>query len=292
MEKKLNSSTEQDLVDQANDRYARAKSYWQPFFAKSAEEKAFLHGDQWRPDLRQMREADGRPVVQLPRIQNFIRQLQAQNRQSKPSIVVSANDSSSKEDADIVSGIIRKVEANSSADYAYDHASESAIQTGLGVLRVYTDYSYPTSFDQDIKVEAIYDSATVLFDPASHDHLFEDCEYVFIESIMSREDYARTIGKSTKLSDLSKIVGFTKASPMVIDEERITIVEYYRRVHSKKTLYKYTHIITGEDIVTDSKTDDPNLVLVNQRTTSDCKIEHSLFDGLELHNTTELPAYH
>lgn len=278
------------LIDEANNRYTQAKGYWSPFFARCAEEKNFLHGDQWRPDLRQQRESDGRPVMQLPRIQNFVRQLHAQNRQSKPNIIVSANDSSSKEDADIVNGIIRKIEAQCSADIAYDHASESAIKIGIGALRIYTDYSYPTSFDQDIKIEAIYDESAVLFDPAARDPLFEDSEYVFIESVMRRDQYARQIGESTKLSNLAKIVGFTSSSPLAVDEEHIVILEYYRKVHKSTTIYKYSNIITGENVITNEKSDDTNLVLVNSRTSSTCKIMHSLFDGLEFHNTTELPG--
>lgn len=282
--------TDQTLIDQANNRYTQAKSYWAPFFAKVAEEKAFLHGDQWRPDLRQQRESDGRPVVQLPRIQNFVRQLQAQNRMSKPHVHVSANDSSSKEDADVVAGMIRKIEAKSNADTAYDYASENSIKTGMGVLRIYSDYAYSTSFDQDCMIEAIYDESTVLFDPASRDPLLQDSEYVFIESMMSRDEYARTIGTSTKLTDLAKLSGFTKASPMVVDEEHLTILEYYRKVHTKSKIYKYANIVTGEVVVSDQKQDDPSLILVNERSATRCIIEHSLFDGLEFHNTVEIPG--
>jgi len=285
-----NKDKDQSDIDQANNRYTTAKSYWSPFFAKAAEEKVFITGDQWRSDLRTQRESDGRPVVQLPRIQNFIRQLQSSIRQSKPNLIVSANDDATKDMADVVSDLIRTIQAKSNADTAYDAAGESAIATGFGVLRVYTDYPHYTSFDNDVFIESVYDPSTVLFDPASRDHLFEDADYVFLESVFSKDDYARRIGTSTKLSELAKLRGFSKASPMTTDDEHITIVEYYRKVYEKTTIYKYADIVTGETMITDMKIDDGRHVLVNSRTSSTCKILHSLFDGLEFHNTTEIPG--
>ena len=280
----------QSEIDLANERYTQAKSYWSPFYSRCAEELSFVGGEQWRSDLRTQREADGRPVVQLPRIQNFIRQLLSQNRQSKPRVLVSASENSSKEAADIGNGIIRKIEAVSNADSAYDYASEYAVKTGLGFIRVFTDYRHWSSFDQDVYIESIYDPSTVYFDPAARGHLFEDADYVFIETTMSREDYAHRIGSSTKLSELAKLVGFNKATPMGVDSDHIIVLEYIRKEYKKTTVYKYANIATNEVKITTEPTDDFNWVLVNQRTTTRCEILHSLFDGLEFHSTTTFPG--
>jgi hypothetical protein len=279
----------QQEIDEANTRYTQAKGYWAPYYARCAEELAFL-SEQWRSDLRNQRESEGRPVVQLPRIQNFIRQLLSQNRQSKPRLLVSASENSSKENADIVNGIIRKTEAVSNADSAYDYASEYAVKTGLGFIRVYTDYRHWSSFDQDVYIESIYDPSTVYFDPASRGHLFEDADYVFIETTMSREDYANRIGSSTKLTELAKLVGFNKATPMGVDSDHIIVLEYIRKVYKKSTVYKYANISTNEVRITTAPVDELNWVLVNQRTTSKCEIRHSLFDGIEFHSTTTFPG--
>jgi hypothetical protein len=279
----------QQEIDEANTRYTQAKGYWTPYYARCAEELAFL-SEQWRSDLRNQRESEGRPVVQLPRIQNFIRQLLSQNRQSKPRLLVSASENSSKENADIVNGIIRKTEAVSNADSAYDYASEYAVKTGLGFIRVYTDYRHWSSFDQDVYIESIYDPSTVYFDPASRGHLFEDADYVFIETTMSREDYANRIGSSTKLTELAKLVGFNKATPMGVDSDHIIVLEYIRKVYKKSTVYKYANISTNEVRITTAPVDELNWVLVNQRTTSKCEIRHSLFDGIEFHSTTTFPG--
>jgi hypothetical protein len=277
-------------IDIANDRYTQAKGYWAPYYARAAEELAFVGGEQWRSDLRNQRESDGRPVVQLPRIQNFIRQLLSQNRQSRPRLLVSASENSSKSNADIVNGIIRKVEAVSNADSAYDYASEYAVKTGLGFLRVYTDYRHWSSFEQDIYIESIYDPSIVLFDPAARGHLFEDADYVFIETTMSREDYATRIGSSTKLSELSKLVGFNKATPMGIDDDHIIVLEYIRKEYVNTRVYKYANISTGETRVVTEQIDDLNWVMVNERKTTNCVIKHSLFDGIEFHSTTTIPG--
>lgn len=277
-------------IDLANTRYTQAKGYWSPYYARCAEELAFVGGEQWRSDLRNQRESDGRPVVQLPRIQNFIRQLLSQNRQSRPRVMVSASENSSKENADIGNGIIRKIEAVSNADSAYDYASEYAVKTGIGYLRVFSDYRHWSSFEQDVYIESIYDPSTVYFDPAARGHLFEDADYVFVETIMSREDYATRIGSSTKLSELSKLVGFNKASPFGVDADHLVVLEYIRKEHRKTNVYKYANISTNEVKISDKPIDDFNWVLVNQRTTTRCEILHSLFDGLEFHATTVIPG--
>ena len=60
--------------------------------------------------------------------------------------------------ADVLSGLIKNIEYNCDAETEYDTAFQSAVQSGMGYLRVRTDYLANDSFEQDIVIEAIQKS--------------------------------------------------------------------------------------------------------------------------------------
>lgn len=283
----------QEQIDTANSRYQKANSYWEPLFKRIAEEKRFLCGDQWDSQLKVLRETDGRPCVQVPRLSNFVRQLHSQIRQSEVEIDVNAENNGTKQQADIIKAIIKKIENQSSVENSYDQAGLDSIVGGWGVLRVYGEYKSKNTFDQDLFIESIYDPTTVFFDPNSTCPIFSDSKYAFIEAIMTKEEYAQKIGQKSKILDTSKLVGFsTKLSPNIIDDEHISVLEYYYKEYKEDTIYKLQNVITGETAVS-REAPDPSImeiVVIEKRKIEKCIIHHCLFDGVEFHNQTIIPG--
>jgi len=89
--------------------------------------------EQWSADDRQKRESTGRPCLTINRLAPIIRQVVNDSRQNKPAIRVLPQDSAADpETAEVMSGLIRNIEAASHADIAYDTAVEHAVTSGRG----------------------------------------------------------------------------------------------------------------------------------------------------------------
>ena len=88
---------------------------------------------QWRPEDEEQRAAEGRPCLTINRMPAFIRQVVNDARQNAPSISVRAvDDAADPATAEVMSDLIRDIEAQSSADIAYDTAVDFAVSCGFG----------------------------------------------------------------------------------------------------------------------------------------------------------------
>jgi hypothetical protein len=143
------------------------------------------NGWQWPDDMRKSREADKRPCLTINKTKQHNRQITNDARQNKPSVrVVPVDSGADRKTAEILNGIIRHIEANSSADTAYDTAAEHAVDAGLGYWRVITDYASDDSFDQDIFIRRVKNPLTIVLGPhneadgsdAKQAWVFEDLE--------------------------------------------------------------------------------------------------------------------
>jgi hypothetical protein len=279
-----------DKINDANEQFIAAKGFWQKHHAIAASENNFLE-DAWKPEIRSLREQDGRPVISTPFLGNFIRQISAINRQSQPRLHFSSDSKESKSICDAIESLITKIEESSDASFQYQLAGEHAIKTGLGFLRVSSEYEKQHSFDQVLKIEAILDPSRVFFDPNSVQYDFSDAEFCFIETKMTKKEYASRIGKSTKALEKAKISGFKSASPLSIDDDHIIILEYFYKTREPVTLRKYLNNLTNEEIITeDEELDSEEFKLIDKRKSEKIVINVCLFDGLEMHDETTFPG--
>jgi NACalpha-BTF3-like transcription factor len=122
--------------------------------------------EQWPESVRKQRETDGRPCLTINKLPAFIRQVVNDARQNTPQIKFHpVGDGSDKWTAKVLDGLVRNIEVQSNADVAYDTAIENAVTGGFGYFRITTDYAADDSFDQDIRIERVPDSLSVVPDP-------------------------------------------------------------------------------------------------------------------------------
>lgn len=284
---------EAQAITLANQRYVTADKFWGPFFAKAQIELGFLQGDkQWDAQTRAFREQEGRPTLTLNRVSTFIRNLEARNRNNVLQLSAVPETGLGENNAEVVTAILKRIASESGLETILDQSSKYQISTGIGYVRVFPDYPHQYSFDQDLRLEAIADPATVLYDPAAKGFLFEDANYCFVITRMRKEEYLATIGKNSKIAEEVQVSKFSrKVSPMVVDSETIVVAEYYRKEPVDIVLQKYVDTAdqSVQIIEKGSKKELPDSwLLVNERKLTKYKILHSLFDGVEFHNTTEL----
>lgn len=134
---------------------------------------------QWPDKIEKQRDLEGRPCLTINKLAPVVRQVVNDARQNKPSIkVLPADSGADPETAEVMSGLIRNIEAASSADIAYDTAIDSAVSGGFGYWRVNLDYSYSGAlediegsgvelFEQDVTIERISNQFSVYGDPDS-----------------------------------------------------------------------------------------------------------------------------
>jgi hypothetical protein len=90
--------------------------------------------------IKRKREIEGRPIQTINRIPAFIDQVVGDARQNKPSIKVHAAEDGDIDIALIYDGLLRAIQNQSNADFAYDSAIENTATFGFGAWRIKTDY--------------------------------------------------------------------------------------------------------------------------------------------------------
>ena len=87
-------------------------------------------------------------------------------RLQKPSIkVVPVDSRGDPKTAEVLAGLIRYVENRSDARHAYTAAADSQVVCGIGHWRVFTEYAGDSTFDQEIRIAAVDDGVSIIWDP-------------------------------------------------------------------------------------------------------------------------------
>ena len=210
-------------------------------------------GSQWPPEIKRDREAEGRPCLEVDRINPFIHQVCNEYRQSRPQPQVNPCDSgASKETAEVLQGMIRHIMYLSNGDTAVDTAFESMIRIGRGYCRVLTDYCDDTSFDQDVIVTRVPNPHMVYIDPSSTAPDGSDMNWAFVAVDMSRDAF-RLEYPDAKLSNMStaewKSIGDDDPEWMT-GSDGCRVMEYFRKVLVSTKLAKLSdgRVIEKKDV--------------------------------------------
>ncbi len=182
--------------------------------------------EQWPEELRRVRELDpsgSRPCLTVDKVNQYKNQIVNTMRMNTPSIRVKPVDSSGDENvAEIYDGLIRHIENKSHADDAYDWAGEGAVDTGIGYLRIVTEY-VGDSFDQEICVKKIANRFSVYRDPDSTEVDGSDQMECMVTEFMRRDLFKKTYpGKKESEWESS-----TGDSDRWCTEHEVRIAEYF-----------------------------------------------------------------
>lgn len=207
------------------------------------------NGWQWPEAIKKQREADNLPCLTINKTKQHNRQITNDARQNKPSVRVTPVDGGADvETAEVFNGIIRHIEANSSADTAYDTAAEFAVDAGLGYWRITTDYAADDTFDQEIFIKACPNPLNVYLGP----HVEadgSDAKVGFVFEDIPKSEFERRYPDA-------EMVGWDKNSGTDwIGEDTIRIAEYFKITEESDTL-----CALPDGAVLLSKTEDPEMV--------------------------------
>jgi len=178
------------IIALARARMDEAFTAEQPHRERAQDDLRNVIGDQWPEDERLERESEGRPCLTINILAQNVRQVTGQIRSLNPAIKVTAADSAANKDtAEVIEGMVRHIENKSDASSVYEAATESAAASSIGYWRIRADYADGDTFDQELKIERVFNPFAVFLDPFAKDPTRKDARYGFIVAEMPKEDF-------------------------------------------------------------------------------------------------------
>jgi hypothetical protein len=225
-----------DILKTALDRMDRAATSDRKNREHALNDMEFLAGKQWPESMIVARESEGKPVITINRMPQFLRQVTGDIRASNPSIdIIPGDDEANKEMAITIDGMVRQIEYENDASSVYEQAAESAAACGIGWIRARTEY-LAGKFDQKIIIERIHNPFAVQFDPLSKDPTRKDSNYIFVTEELSKEDFKQSYPEATETSWDDQTV---KGSDNWNNGDNIKVAEYYWKEPFTKTIYEF-----------------------------------------------------
>lgn len=215
---KENKAEDDALLKKARERARDGATYWNDNWEAAEDDLKFLSGEQWPSQVRTERELEERPCLVNNVLPTFVDQVLGDQRQNRPSIKVSPTNpvlvpkkamEPGQEDAmepvkisnvtgtkqyelsEVYTGLIRNIEYNCDAETAYDMSFEAAVSSGMGYLRVLSDYACEDGFEQELKVKHINNQFAVIIDPGAKEHDRSDMNWGFIDDSMEKEAFRK-----------------------------------------------------------------------------------------------------
>lgn len=226
--------TDEELLKEAKARFKISEEEGRENRRLFIEDLKFYSGEQWPEQVRRDREIQDRPVLTVNRIPGFVRQVTNDQRQNRPAVKVRPADSGADvETADVFTGLIRHIEANSKSDLAYDNAFFYAVAGSFGFFRIVTEYCDDGSFDQEILIKPIINPLTVYFDYPSKSMDGSGWRYCFVTEEMDREAFEKKY--PGEQAGWEETVGDTETW---VTEDTVRIAEYWYVTEEEQKLLR------------------------------------------------------
>lgn len=214
-----------DLIKEAREALETSYQYDKDNRREAAEDLRFVAGYQWSRSA--LAERKGRPTITINRSQQFLRQVSNPIRQNMPVLKVEPDGDDQSDTAEIVNGLLRRIQYNSSAGHVYATAVEHAVACGIGWFRVTTDYADSASFDQEIYIKRVFNPLTVYPDPGALEPDRADMSWCLVSEPMPMKTFkARFPDASTSSLDPPSNSG---SEVLWGTGEWMRVAEYWRR---------------------------------------------------------------
>lgn len=201
------------------------------------EDLRFLVGDQWDDLVRQRRELARKPVLTVNRLPAFVAQVIGNRRLNEASIKVLPDNGGSKGIAKVREGLMRSIQKISRAELAYDKALEGQVVCGIGNFQVCLDYDSDDAFDQSIRIKAINDHLSVVWDRTLSELTGADAGHVFVIDTMPHEQFKEEFpwAQPADVVTDTTLRGDLRANGWITMDD-VRIVSYWRMRSKRRTV--------------------------------------------------------
>src|SRR3990167_614662 len=242
---------DEKILKEAKGRFKKCVDWESAFRKRYLEDVRFANGDsdnmfQWPESIRRNRETDARPCLTVNIIRQHNLQIINDAKQNKPSVKIRPTGGLATFDsAQVYAGVVRHIEYISQAQSAYDRATATQVEGGIGHWRVVTDYVSDDSFDQELFIRHIPDPLSVYQDPDMVEADGSDCRFTFIFENVPKDKFEIEYPKH---KDIAKRPFNAADGDGWIKEDDIRVAEYYRIVKRKDELLVVQDPQTGQEI--------------------------------------------
>jgi hypothetical protein len=227
-----------DIIATARERFKRCEDAYGDAYSQAMDELKFSLGEQWPEKIRRDRETDpngARPCLTVDKLDQYIRQVVNDSRQNKPGIKIRPrDDGADPETAEVLQGLIRQIEDQSCADVAYDTAVEMAARSGIGFVRVVTDYEDDEGFEQSIFIRAVANPFSCYLDPDHINPDGSDARYGFAWEDIPREQFEYDYPDAEPVD----FDAMSHGDGDWIKEKTVRVAEYFECVYESKKVYQ------------------------------------------------------
>ncbi len=239
---------DQAILDEARKRFTRCEDWESTARARAKDDLKFYFGDaengyQWPIDIRQQRDIQRSPTLTINMTRQFALNIINDSRQHRASIKVDpVGDAATYDGAQIISGLIKRIEADSHATDVYDHGISRQVQMGWGYWRVLTRYVSDDSLDQEVIIAPVDDPFAVFVDPDAKAKDKSDMRFGFIFEDVPRDQF------DSEYPDVT-LVGSSNAVGTIagwMDKNHVRVAEYYRLAPRTFTLVMIPDEQTGD----------------------------------------------
>jgi len=236
-------NSDAEILQEARERVELADLAWKDTYKNAEIDEMFIAGNQWSETDLLKRNSEGKTSITVNQLQQYVSRVAGAQRKQVQEIKISPVEANAKEQtiktvggddvtlSKVYEGVIRNIQSVSNAQMQYKTAFRHGL-SGIGWLRVLTDYSRQDSFDLDVKIQTIPNRWSVLMDPLAKEADYSDANYGFVFERMSLEEF--------KLRYPTSMVGELGPSDNWSDwwgsKESITVTEYFRREPVTRTI--------------------------------------------------------
>lgn len=199
-------------------------------------QRFYLGGlEQWDPAAQKAR-GQNRPMLTINRQPALVRQVTGEIRRDTPAVkVLPAKGKASKDIAEVFTGLIRNVEAQSDADACYCIAAENAAIASQGAFRIVRVYSSDDTFEQDLRYQPIRDPFGFMIDPLAILPDKSDMGWGFVFSRMAKDDYEAEY--PGHVADDMPFYSLNEGRLSWRMGDSVRIAEYFEKEKEKATIY-------------------------------------------------------
>jgi hypothetical protein len=173
------------------------------------------------------------------------------------------------EAAQVFSGIIRRIEYVSKAVDAYTTAIYHQVESGIGYVRVETDYVDEQSFDLDLYIRRVADPRSIYMDPDCKLYDKSDANFAFVFEDIARDRYEEEYGEEDNPAPatLDHTDGWN-------DKDHVRVAEYWRRNVNNTKIHRLSDgTVVRDDEIPDDLREQVEGMIVKSREIAEPEIE-------------------
>lgn len=217
-------------------------SYFLENYQRYREFRKFVFKESVSQQQKSMLQQLSRPVVEFNILEAYISRLLGEFAKQEPSIEVSPAEGNpvNQEVIDVVEGHIRHILHQANKDSFSYEIYKDILSGGFSAAKIWTDYSSPMSFNQQIYLSRVFDPTLVGFDPMARTSHKGDGHYCFEIYPMTEDDFKKEYPKAkiNKVNFTRTFEGFNWSYQDINGNKIVLVCDYYEKKKKKTKIVR------------------------------------------------------